>query len=137
MNLMLTEDQAAVLLDQGSRAVVEVEQARRAGAVFEGLPGEATVRGARSSSPAVPLFLPLTSSPQPLCRPAPYPPAAQMTGCRARLEMADGPRGTFGRLALAGPAEAVAYAQWLLGQRLSAAASYQMGGTTYYRRGPL
>lgn len=29
MNLMLTEDQAAVLLDQGSRAVVEVEQARR------------------------------------------------------------------------------------------------------------
>lgn len=26
MNLMLTEDQAAVLLDQNSRAVVEVEQ---------------------------------------------------------------------------------------------------------------
>ncbi|PRW61288.1 RNA-binding Nova-2-like isoform X1 isoform B [Chlorella sorokiniana] len=81
LNLMLTEDQAAVLLDQGSRAVMEAEQ---------------------------------------------------MTGCRARLEMVDGPRGCFGRLMLAGPTEAVAYAQWLLGQRLSAAASFQMGGTTYY-----
>lgn len=51
-----------------------------------------------------------------------------MTGCRARLEMVDGPRGCFGRLTLAGPTEAVAYAQWLLGQRLSAAASFQVSG---------
>ena len=49
-----------------------------------------------------------------------------MTGCRARLEMVDGPRGCFGRLTLAGPTEAVGYAQWLLGQRLSAAASFQV-----------
>ncbi len=60
----------------------------------------------------------------PLCR-VPYSPA-QMTGCRARLEMVDGPRGCFGRLTLAGPTEAVGYAQWLLGQRLSAAASFQV-----------
>lgn len=46
--------------------------------------------------------------------------------------MADGPRGPFGRLVISGPPEAVAFGQWLLGQRLSAAASYQMGGTTYY-----
>lgn len=42
--------------------------------------------------------------------------------------MVDGPRGCLGRLTLAGPPEAVAYAQWLLGQRLAAAASYQVGG---------
>lgn len=59
-----------------------------------------------------------------------------MTGCRARLEMLDGPRGPFGRLSLAGAPEAVAYAQWLLGQRLSAAASFQLGGTTYYSYSP-
>lgn len=50
----------------------------------------------------------------------------QMTGCRARLEMMDGPRGCFGRLTLAGPTEAVGYAQFLLGQRLSTAASFQV-----------
>lgn len=55
-----------------------------------------------------------------------------MSGCRSRLEMAEGPRGPFGRLVLSGPPEAVAFGQWLLGQRLSAAASYQLGGTTYY-----
>jgi hypothetical protein len=55
-----------------------------------------------------------------------------MTGCRVRLEMIDGPRGVFGRLLLIGLPEAVGYAQWLLGQRLSAAASFQLGGTTYY-----
>lgn len=85
LNLMLTEDQAEVLLDQGNRALIETEQ---------------------------------------------------MTGCRARLEMMDGPRGCFGRLTLAGPTEAVGYAQFLLGQRLSTAASFQMGGTTYYPYGP-
>lgn len=57
----------------------------------------------------------------------------QMTGCRVRLDMQDGPRGPFGRLLLAGTPETVGYAQWLLGQRLAAAAaSYQVSGTTYY-----
>lgn len=60
-----------------------------------------------------------------------------MTGCRMRLDMADGPRGPFGRLLLTGPPEVVAYAQWLLGQRLAAAAaSYQFSGTTYYAPSP-
>lgn len=76
----------------------------------------------------------LTLSPALTLRP-PHPTCLttqQMSGCRARLEMADGPRGPFGRLVLAGPPEAVAFGQWLLGQRLSAAASYQMGGTSEY-----
>lgn len=63
-------------------------------------------------------------------------PPAQMSGCRARLEMVDGPRGAFAQLTLAGSPEAVACAQWLLGQRLSAAATYQLGVTTYYNYGP-
>ncbi|KAL4446287.1 hypothetical protein ABPG77_003094 [Micractinium sp. CCAP 211/92] len=84
--LLLSEDQAALLLGDGSRVVVEVEQ---------------------------------------------------MTGCRMRLDMADGPRGPYGRLLLSGSPEVVAYAQWLLGQRLAAAAaSYQFSGTTYYAPTP-
>lgn len=60
-----------------------------------------------------------------------------MTGCRMRLDMADGPRGPYGRLLLLGAPEVVAYAQWLLGQRLAAAAaSYQFSGTTYYAHTP-
>ncbi|PSC70603.1 RNA-binding Nova-1 [Micractinium conductrix] len=80
LSLVLTEDQAAVLLDGGSRAVVDVEQ---------------------------------------------------MSGCRARLDMSDGPRGPFGRLLLAGTRDTLAYAQWLLGQRL-AQPGFQVAGTTYY-----
>ncbi len=54
-----------------------------------------------------------------------------------RLDMADGPRGPYGRLLLSGSPEVVAYAQWLLGQRLAAAAaSYQFSGTTYYAPTP-
>ncbi|KAL4423789.1 hypothetical protein ABPG75_001090 [Micractinium tetrahymenae] len=86
LTLLLSEDQAALLLGDGSRAVLEVEQ---------------------------------------------------VTGCRVRLDMADGPRGPYGRVLLSGAPEMVAYAQWLLGQRLAAAAaSFQISGTTYYAHTP-
>ena len=145
-SLMLTEDQTSVLIDQGGRAVAEVEQvgAALAAACLGGGGRPRSIKGfvvRRLRGCSVPLlsaragpqaFSPFTITITHTC-PLPAAPAAQMSGCRARLDMADGPRGSYGRLLLAGAPESLACAQWLLGQRLAAAAaSYQMGGTTYY-----
>lgn len=110
LTLILTEDQASVLLEENNRPLVEVEQV----------------------GPNKNETCPTLCSPAAGRLNAVMLPPTQLTGCRARLEIIDGLRGAFGRLVLTGPPEAVGYAQWLLGQRLSAAASFQMGGTTYY-----
>lgn len=61
------------------------------------------------------------------------PSALQTTGCHVQLEMVDGPHGlVFGRLLLSGSPDGCTYAQFLIGQRLAAAASFQLDGTTYF-----
>lgn len=111
LSLMLTEGQAGILLEHGSRAVVEAEQVCQITLqVALSLPAEVRIRAICSLLKSC-----LT---------------LQMTGCRIRLEVVDGPCGPLGRLLLTGAPDVVSRAQWLLGQRLTA--SYQLGGTTYY-----
>lgn len=60
----------------------------------------------------------------------------QTTGCHVQLEMVDGPHGLiFGRLLLSGSPDGCTCAQFLIGQRLAAAASFQLDGTTYFSAG--
>ncbi|KAL4856589.1 hypothetical protein ACK3TF_003042 [Chlorella vulgaris] len=63
----------------------------------------------------------------------PFMEIEQTTGCHVQLEMVDGPHGlVLGKLLLSGSPDGCTYAQFLIGQRLAAAASFQIDGTTYF-----